>query len=118
MRHAPEEVDRYLEPLPDDVRASLERVRDIVRQTAPECTERVSYGITIFRLQKDLVGMSAQKNHCSLHTMSPSLVRAMVEELKGVKVSGATIHFTPQEPLSRAFIELIVQERMKEAASA
>jgi hypothetical protein len=62
--------------------------------------------------------MSAQKNHCSLHTMSVSLVKAMVEELKGVKVSGATIHFTPEEPLSRAFIELIVQERMKEAESA
>ena len=113
-RRAPEEVDAYLADLPQEVRESLERLRAIVRETAPGCTERVSYGIPIFRLRKDLVGMSAQKNHCSLHTMSPSLMEAMGEELEGVKVSGATIHFTPEEPLTRELVEMIVRERMKE----
>ena len=78
-RHAPDEVDAYLADLPEEVRASLERVRAIVRESAPECTERVSYGIPIFRLRKDLVGMASQKNHSSLHTMSPSLMEAMGE---------------------------------------
>jgi uncharacterized protein YdhG (YjbR/CyaY superfamily) len=91
-RHAPEEIDAYLADLPDEVRASLERVRGIVRAAAPECTERVSYGIPIFRLGKDLVGLSAQKNHCSLHSMSPALMKTMAGELKVVKVSGATVH--------------------------
>jgi uncharacterized protein YdhG (YjbR/CyaY superfamily) len=116
-RHAPEEIDAYLAALPDDVRSSLERVRSIVKETAPECTERVSYKIPIFRLRKDLVGMSAQKNHCSLHSMSPPLMEAMSDELKGVKVSGATIHFTPDNPLPRELVERIVQERMKEVGS-
>ena len=116
-RHAPEEIDAYLAPLPDDVRSSLERVRSIVRETAPESTERVSYRIPIFRLQKDLVGMSAQKDHCSLHTMSPPLMEAMAEDLRGVKVSGATIHFTPDDPLPRELIAKIVRERMREVAA-
>ena len=117
-RHAPEETDAYLEALPDEVRSTLERVRSIIRETAPECTERVSYKIPIFRLRKDLVGMSAQKNHCALHTMSPPLVKAMAEELKGLKVSGATIRFTPENPLSRQLIEKLVRERMKESGFA
>jgi len=117
-RHAPEEVDAYLAALPDDVRLGLERVRSIVREVAPGCTERVSYRIPIFRLRKDLVGMSAQKNHCALHSMSPPLMKAMAEELKGVKVSGATIHFTPEDPLPKELIERIVRERMKEAGVA
>ena len=117
-RHAPEEIDAYLAALPDDIRSSLERVRSIVRDIAPECTERVSYGIPIFRLRTDLVGMSAQKNHCSLHSMSPSLMKAMAAELKGVKVSGATIHFTPQNPLPKELVERIIRERMKEAGFA
>ena len=74
-RHAPQEIDAYLEPLPDDVRSALERLRSIIRETAPECTERVSYGIPIFRLERDLVGLSAAKKHCSLHSMSTSLIR-------------------------------------------
>ena len=114
-RHAPEEIDAYLEALPDDIRSTLERVRSIIRETAPECTERVSYRIPIFRLRKDLVGMSARKNHCALHSMSPSLMKAMAEELTGVEVSGATIQFTPETPLPRELIEKIVRERMKES---
>jgi uncharacterized protein YdhG (YjbR/CyaY superfamily) len=117
-RQAPEEIDAYLEALPDDVRSTLERVRSIIRETAPDCTERVSYQIPIFRLRKDLVGISAQKNHCALHSMSPPLMKAMAEELKGVKVSGATIHFTPEKPLSRGLIEKILRERMKESGFA
>jgi uncharacterized protein YdhG (YjbR/CyaY superfamily) len=117
-RHAPEEIDAYLAALSDDVQGSLERVRSIIRETAPECTERVSYGIPIFRLRKDLVGMSVHKNHCSLHSMSPPLMKAMAEELKGVRVSGATVHFTPEDPLPQELVERIVRERMKEVELA
>lgn len=117
-RHAPEEVDAYLQALPDDVRAALQRVRSIIRETAPECTERVSYRIPIFRLKVDLVGMSAHESHCALHSMSPSLIKAMAEELRGLEVSGATIHFTPASPLSRELIAKIVRERMTEAGFA
>jgi uncharacterized protein YdhG (YjbR/CyaY superfamily) len=117
-RHAPEEVDGYLAALPDDVQASLERVRRIIRETAPECTERVSYGIPIFRKRRDLVGMSAHKDHCSLHSMSPPLMKALADELRGVKVSGATVHFTPEDPLPLELIQRIVRERMKEVETA
>ena len=113
-RHAPGEVDAYLAALPEDVRTVLEELRSVIRDAAPECTERVSYGIPIFRLNKDLVGISAQKKHCSLHTMSPSLVEAMGESLSGVRVSGATLHFDPHSPLSRDLVERIVRARMLE----
>ncbi|MBN1583298.1 MAG: DUF1801 domain-containing protein [Anaerolineae bacterium] len=116
-RHAPEEIDAYLASLPDDIRSALERLRQIIRETAPDCTERVSYRIPIFRQEKDLVGLSAQKNHCSLHSMSPSLMKAMVEELRGIKVSGATIHFTPEKLLPRELVEKIVRERIKEGSN-
>ena len=113
-RHAPQEVDAYLAELPEDVRSALERLRGMIRETAPECTERVSYGIPIFRLNKDLVGISAQKDHCSLHSMSPPLMAAMAEELKGFRVSGATVHFSPEKPLPKALVQRIVQERVQE----
>lgn len=113
-RHAPEEIDAYLAALPDEIRTSLERVRTIIRATAPGCTERISYKIPIFRLGKDLVGISAQKNHCALHTMSPAVTAALSNDLEGVKVSGATIHFTPDDPLSQALVEKIIRARMVE----
>jgi len=113
-RHASQEVDAYLDALPENDRAALERLRGIIRETAPDCTERVSYGVPIFRLERDLVGMSAAKNHCSLHSMSPPLMKAMAKELKGFKVSGATVQFTPEKPLPKELVIKIVRERMKE----
>jgi uncharacterized protein YdhG (YjbR/CyaY superfamily) len=113
-RHAPEEVDAYLAALPDDDRAALERLRRIVHATGPGCTERVSYGIPIFRLGKDLVGISARESHCALHTMSPGLMQTMAGELADVEVSGATIHFAPGNPLPEPLVERIVRERIKE----
>jgi hypothetical protein len=49
--------------------------------------------------------------------MSPALMKAMAGELGGARVSGATIHFTPEKPLPEALIERIVRERMKEVGS-
>lgn len=117
-RHAPEEVAAYLAALPDDIRASLERVRSLIIAAAPDCTERVSYGIPIFRLQTDLVGISAQKHHCALHVMSSSLTAALAKTLPGLKVSGATVHFTPENPLPAEFIRRVVRERMQEMGAA
>jgi len=113
-RHAPQEIDAYLDALSDDDRAALEELRSVIREVAPEATERVSYGIPIFRLQRDLVGMSASKNHCSLHSMSTTLMGAMAAELEGFAVSGATVHFAPEKPLPRELVEKIVRERMRE----
>jgi uncharacterized protein YdhG (YjbR/CyaY superfamily) len=46
--------------------------------------------------------------------MSPPLMKAMAADLKGLKVSGATIRFTPENPLPANLIERIVRERMNE----
>lgn len=115
-RHAPDEIDRYLAGLPALEREALEDIRQFVRAFAPACTERVSYGIPIFRLGRDLVGISASSTHCSLHVMSPALVQSMAAELKGLRVSGATIHFTAAAPLSHALLETIIQARIRENA--
>jgi predicted 3-demethylubiquinone-9 3-methyltransferase (glyoxalase superfamily) len=46
------------------------------------------------------------------------VMKAMAEELRGIKVSGATIHFTPENPLPRDLVERILRERMKKVRSA
>ena len=110
----PEEVDKHLAQLPENIRTSLEEVRKIIREIVPDATERVSYRIPIFRINRDLVGFGSKGTYCSFYAMSPELVRRMKEELKGYEVSGATIHFTPDKPLSRELIEKIVKSRLEE----
>lgn len=113
-RNAPDEVDRYLAEVPIEYRAVLEQVREIVRELVPEAAERVSYGVPIFRLNKDLLGYGANKKYCSIYAMSASLLARQKEAFEGFELSGTTIHFHPDKPLTREMIELIVRERCKE----
>lgn len=111
---APKDTDEYIAMLPVPFRATLEKLRALVQSIAPEAQEMISYQIPCFKYYYMLVGIGANKQYCSLYTMSPPLVAAMKAELKGVKVSGATIHFEPDAPLPIALIKKIVRARMQE----
>jgi uncharacterized protein YdhG (YjbR/CyaY superfamily) len=111
-------VDEYLAVVPDDVCKVLQKLRHTIKSIVPEAEERIAYRVPIFRLQRDLVGFSAQTNPqkrlCSFYTMSPPLAKAMKKDLQGYEVSGATIHFTPENPLPTALVKKIVHARVKE----
>jgi uncharacterized protein YdhG (YjbR/CyaY superfamily) len=112
-------VDRYLAALPEDVRVALEKLRKIIKAAAPGTTEVVSYKIPIFKYRgHPIVGFGATENHCSFYVMSSSMIPKLGSmrdaELKGYKVSGATIHFTPDKPLPTALVTKLVKERIAE----
>lgn len=107
-------IDEYLDILPVDEKQTLQKIRDVIHLIVPNCKERISYKICVFSVKKDLVGFASQKNHLSFYTMSPSLIKKMKKELHGYDVSGATIHFSPKEPLPVSLIEKILNVRIDE----
>lgn len=115
----PTTVDEYLAAVPADVRTALEKVRHAIKSAIPGVEERIAYRIPVFRLDRDIVGFSAQRNLkklCSFYTMSPALAEKMKKDLRDYKVSGATIHFSPAKPLSDALVRKIVRARLTESA--
>lgn len=117
-KHDPGAVDAYLASLPGDERETLEDLRRLLEGLIPESQQRISYGTTvIFANPKDVVGFVSQPKHLSFFTMSPALAGAMKDEIsKTHKVSGATIHFSPANPLPPKLIAKIVAARLKELA--
>lgn len=107
-------VDEYLFLLPKDEKEELQRIRKIILSTIPEAKGRIAYKICVFSVNKDLVGFASQKNHLSFHTMSPKLVKTMKNDLLGLDVSGATIHFSPSKTIPNTIIKKILKERLKE----
>ena len=112
----PDAVDGYLAGLPDDQRQALEALRQLIKATVAGAQERISYGTSvIFALKRDLVGFVAQKKHLSFFIMSPELASAMQEEIEKIhRVSGATIHFSPERPLPASLVRRILQARVTE----
>jgi uncharacterized protein YdhG (YjbR/CyaY superfamily) len=59
----------------------------------------------------------AQKKHLSFFTMSPELATAMRDQIAAThNLSGATIHFSPDNPLGESLVKKIVREGLKEEA--
>jgi uncharacterized protein YdhG (YjbR/CyaY superfamily) len=117
-KNDPDAMDAYLATLSEGERETLEQLRNLIKQTVPGVEERVSYGTTVmFSLGRDLVGFVSQPKHLSFFTASPELARAMKPEIaKTHTVSGATIHFSPENPIPASLVKKIVRGRVRENA--
>jgi uncharacterized protein YdhG (YjbR/CyaY superfamily) len=118
-KNDPRAVEAYLVSLPEVEREALERLRTLIKKTVPQVEERVSYGtVVMFSLGRDLVGFVSQPKHLSFFTASPKLTQSMRSEIaKTHKVSGATIHFSPDNPLPIGLVKKILRGRVRENAA-
>jgi uncharacterized protein YdhG (YjbR/CyaY superfamily) len=108
-------VEEYLAAVPPEQRAAIDAVRQVILAAVPGCSEHIGYGVPIFDYGKrGLVGLSVAENYCSLHLMSPPLARQLKTQITEGDLVGATLHFTPDEPLSEGTVRLIVERRMAE----
>jgi uncharacterized protein YdhG (YjbR/CyaY superfamily) len=110
----PKTIDDYLEGLPADKRAALEKLRKTIRAAAPKAEECISYQIPAFRQNGVLVGFGATANHCAFFPFNSTTVTAHKEDLKGFDTSKGTIRFTPDKPLPAALVRKLVKARLAE----
>jgi uncharacterized protein YdhG (YjbR/CyaY superfamily) len=109
------DVDAYLAKVPEDQRAALEKIREIVRKVAPTATEGISYGFPTFKLEgRGLIWYAAWKKHCSIYPLTPGVSRAVGKELEPFDTEKGTIRFTPEKPLPASLIKKIAKARIAE----
>ena len=117
MANKPETIDDYLAALSDDRRAALEKLRRIIKATAPKAQEYIGYGLAAFRLDgRPLVAFGATANHCALYLMSGSTVEAHKDLLRDYDTSKGTIRFQPENPLPTALVRKLVKARIAEGS--
>jgi len=107
-------IDDNLSKLPEEQRQALLSLRKLILSVMPDAEEVISYGVPMFKRNgKGVISMSAKKDYCSLHLMSPPLAKAMESELKPY-LKGITLHFKPDKPLPVSLVKKIVKARLKE----
>jgi len=109
----PQTVDDYLAALPEEARATLEKIRKTIKAAAPKATEVISYQIPMYKHHGMLVGFAAFKNHCSFFPGAKP-VATFKDELKAYKTSKGTIRFPIGKPLPAALVRKLVKERIAE----
>jgi len=108
-------VDEYLDAVPPAQGAALRTVRDRLVAAVPGAEQVISYQVPTIRYRgRGLVALSVAKAHCSLHLMSPPLARELADVLTEGRLSGATLQFDADAPVSADTVRLIAQRRMAE----
>jgi uncharacterized protein YdhG (YjbR/CyaY superfamily) len=107
----PQTVDDYLAALPEDARATLEKIRKTIKAAAPRATEVISYQMPMYKQHGMLVGFAAFKNHCSFFPGAGPLT-TYKDELKAYETSKGTIRFPIGKPLPAALVKKIVKSRI------
>ena len=96
----PKSVEAYLAALPEDVRATLEKIRQAIKTAAPTATEKIGYGMPGFSYEgRYLVYYAAFKDHCSFFPASGGVMEEFAKELERYDVSKGTIRFPIGKPL-------------------
>ncbi|MDF2628177.1 MAG: hypothetical protein K0R39_2008 [Symbiobacteriaceae bacterium] len=110
-------VDAYIAEFPPDIQQVLQELRALIRATAPEATETISYSMPTFDLdKKHLVHFAAFKQHIGLYP-TPSGIEAFQEELAPYKTSKGAVQFPLGQPLPIDLIRRIVAYRVAESAA-
>jgi len=109
----PTTVTEYIAGFPADVQAVLQRVRQTVREAAPDAEEVISYQIPTYKQNGALVHFAAWKNHIGFYP-SPSGIKKFAKELAKYEQAKGSVRFPMEQPMPLALIKKIVAYRVKE----
>ena len=106
-------VDAYISGFPDDLQNVLSEMRQLIKSTAPEAREEISYGMPAYKLNGPLVYFAGYKNHIGLYA-TPSGHAAFEKELAIYKQGKGSVQFPLNNPMPWELIKRIVEFRVQE----
>ena len=106
-------IDEYIAGFPQAVQEILNELRAVIKTTAPQAEEKISYQMPAFDFHGNLVYFAAYKKHIGFYPTS-SGIEYFKEELAGFQISKGTIRFPLGKPLPLDLICHMVDFRVRE----
>ncbi len=112
-RASPKTVDEYIDTFSPGVQAILRRVRQIVREAAPEAQEVISYRMPAFKQNGVLVYFAAFNSHIGLYppVSGDTRIRKAIAPYAGEK---GNLRFPLDKPIPYDLIARITELRLKQ----
>jgi uncharacterized protein YdhG (YjbR/CyaY superfamily) len=106
-------IDEYILQFPPEVQETLNTLRKVIKEAAPDAEEKISYQMPTFAFHGNLVYFAAYKNHIGFYPTSSGIAAFKLElsEYKGAKGSA---QFPLEKPLPYELISEIVKYRVAE----
>ena len=108
-------IDEYISNFPPETQIVLNEIRAIIRTSAPEASEKISYAIPTFYLKGNLVHFAGYSKHIGFYP-GGSGIEAFKDELKPYKGGKGSVQFPLGQPLPavvKANGQFIGKDRLK-----
>jgi uncharacterized protein YdhG (YjbR/CyaY superfamily) len=108
-------IDDYIAGFDGDKQAILKQVCEIIRTTAPDAQEKISYGMPTFWQGHNLIHFAAMKNHLGIYPGASGVANfADRLQAEGYKTSKGAIQFPWNKPIPYDLIAEITRFRVAE----
>jgi len=113
---APVSIDEYIEGFSPEVQAILRKVRQVVREAAPEAQEVISYRMPAVKQNGVLVYFAAFKNHIGLYppVAGDASLQKAIAPYAGEK---GNLRFPYEKPIPYDLISRVTELRAKQDAA-
>lgn len=107
-------IDEYIGTFSPEIQAVLQKMRQTIREAAPEAEETISYQMPTFKLKgKNLVHFAAFQHHIGFYP-TPSGIEQFKAELSQYKWSKGAVQFSIDKPIPFDLVKRIVAFRVGE----
>lgn len=106
-------IDEYILQFSPHVQAILKKLKNVIKEAAPQAQEKISWKMPTFVLEGNLVHFAAFKNHIGFYP-GPSGIEAFKSELSNYKGAKGSVQFPLDKPLPYELIGAIVKFRAAE----
>ena len=113
MEQQHESINEYIKTFPPDIQNILKKIKQTIREAAPEAEEVISYQMPAFKLNGILVYFAVHKNHIGFYPTA-SGIAAFKDELSSYQWSKGAVQFPLDEPVPFDLIKRIVEFKVKE----
>jgi uncharacterized protein YdhG (YjbR/CyaY superfamily) len=109
----PKDIDQYIATFPTEIQAVLAKVRQTIREVAPDARETISYMMPAFKQHGILVYFAAWTNHIGLYPPI-SGDKGLEKALARYAGPKGNLLFPLNEPIPYDLIERIAKLRVKQ----
>ena len=107
-------IDEYIAQAPVERQDILKNVRQVIRENAPDATEKISYQMPCFWQGTNLIYFAAMKGHLGIYPTRSGMI-AFADKLAGYKTSKGAIQIPWDKPVPYDLIAEITRARIAEA---
>ncbi|NJD60210.1 MAG: hypothetical protein C3F13_06440 [Anaerolineales bacterium] len=106
-------IDEYIAQFPEEMQLILQKVREVIKETAPGAVEKISYQMPGFYLKGMLVWFAGHKNHIGFYPTGEG-IEAFKGELLPYKFSKGAVQFPLDQPIPYDLIRKMVKYRVEQ----